>query len=636
METKTKVENSRDAKTSSEDIAEPPGTKGFLRKMLPYLAGEKRNILFAVIASALTGFCLAIQPLVIKYIVDDGIGAANPADPGLVAFFARLFGHTGAVSDDFRIKIIGALALFYLAVAFCRICMWGFGIRHMLAALEGTLFSLRSRFFNHIQHLCMRFYDKNSSGDLFNCIMGSPMANIRTYLNSIVMNVPHQAVALVISLIALFSYDKRLTLILLLTAAAMTFLNFLSRKKIRRTSGEYLSAERAASRYITDLLHGTNAVKLYSIEDRVMQDADRCLEEMKRKGVSSSFSIVLEHFKPEFLQYVGIAVVYFVGGFYCVTNGLSVGVLYAFLSSMTSILTIFSSWLNIALQRSAAEVALNRIEDVMQEHTSTPEIPDGKQRSIEVERRSAMAQHKPCISFRNVSFSYDGKAPVFKNFRCDIAYGESIGLVGASGSGKSTLTKLVMRLYDISEGEILLHGRDIRSYAIHDLRMSFGVVPQAPFIFNRTIWDNIRIVRPDAPNQEIIRAMEVAHVHEFVNKLPDGWATVIGDGGVALSGGQIQRIAIARAVLRNPDILIFDEATSALDNISERHIREAMEELMKTHTVLIVAHRLSTIRNVNRILVFDNGNIVEEGTYDELASREGAFRNLLDSPKDKE
>ena len=160
-------------------------------------------------------------------------------------------------------------------------------------------------------------------------------------------------------------------------------------------------------------------------------------------------------------------------------------------------------------------------------------------------------------------------------------------------------------------------------------------MPQSPFIFHGTIWDNIRIARPDAGGYDIIKAMEIAHVHEFVNELPMGWSTIIGDGALGLSGGQKQRIAIARAVLKNPDILIFDEATSALDNVSERHIREAMEDLMKTHTVLIVAHRLSTVRNVDRILVFDQGEIVDSGSYDELASRDGLFRDLLDSAEAK-
>ena len=186
-----------------------------------------------------------------------------------------------------------------------------------------------------------------------------------------------------------------------------------------------------------------------------------------------------------------------------------------------------------------------------------------------------------------------------------------------------------MRLYDVDDGSVNLHGRNIKDYRLHDMRKTFGVVPQNPFMFQCSIMENVRIARPEASNQDVIKAMEIAHVHEFVNELPSGWNTIIGDGGLTLSGGQKQRIAIARAVLGNPDILIFDEATSALDNISEKLIQQSMEELMKDHTVIIVAHRLTTIRNVDRILVFENGKIVEEGNYDKLVSSDGKFKELL-------
>ena len=239
-----------------------------------------------------------------------------------------------------------------------------------------------------------------------------------------------------------------------------------------------------------------------------------------------------------------------------------------------------------------------------------------------------MAKNAPCIEFRDVSFAYDN-VKIFEDFNCKINYGESVALVGSSGSGKSTFSKLIMRLYDVQSGSILVPGADTRDYPTHDLRVSFGVVPQSPFIFYGSIWDNIKIARPDASNKDIINAMEIANVHEFVNQLEHGWNTIVGDGGLDLSGGQRQRIAIARAVLGDPDVLIFDEATSALDNISERAIQRAMEELMKSHTVIIIAHRLSTIRNVDRIMVFEKGQIVEEGNYDELAEKGGKFSELL-------
>ena len=234
----------------------------------------------------------------------------------------------------------------------------------------------------------------------------------------------------------------------------------------------------------------------------------------------------------------------------------------------------------------------------------------------------------PCIEFNNVSFGYNDNK-IFSHFSCSVRHNESVALVGLSGSGKSTLTKLILRLYDVSEGKVLVYGTDVKDYNMNSLRTSFGVVPQKPFIFYGSVWDNIKIARPEASDDEIIKAMEIANVNEFVNAMEQGRDTIIGDGGASLSGGQTQRIAIARAVLGNPDILIFDEATSSLDNISEKQIQKAMENLMKDHTIIIIAHRLSTIKNVDRILVLKDGAITEEGTYTELQNKEGVFSEFL-------
>lgn len=582
----------------------------FWKSIFVYLKEYRKNALVAIFFSALTGVGVALQPLVIKYIIDEGITARKSM--GYVASACGV----------------------YLLLALVRVCAYRYSLYNMLKALEGTLFNMRSRFFMHVQHMCMRFHDKHSSGELYNSIMGSPMNNIKTYLNSIILGVPYQLVSLVISVVALVCYDWVLTVIMLATALCMACLNFFSRKVIRRSSSEFISAETETGKYISDVFHGMDSIKMYSIEDSTQTKFYSYLKTMRDKGMEYTFSVNRENIKPEFAHYLGTAVVYLVGAFSCIYRGLTVGVLYAFLSSMATILGILTTWLGISLQRSAANVAMEKIEEIIRENSSTPELPDGNAKNIITERDRARAQGLDCIKFRHVRFSYDTygtKHNVFDDLSFSVKYNESIALVGSSGSGKSTVTKLLMRLYETDGGEILLHGSDIRTYPTHDLRYSIGIVPQNPFIFQGTIWDNIRITCPDADNHRVIQAMETARVHEFVNELPMGWCTRVGDGALGLSGGQKQRIAIARAILKNPDILIFDEATSALDNISERHIQEAMEDLMKSHTVIVIAHRLSTIRNVDRILVFDKGKIVESGNYKELSEKEGMFKDLLDS-----
>ena len=599
--------------------------KGFWRIIFPYMKPSMGNIIWAMILSIVVGVIVSLQPFAIKYVVDTGIGS----EP-IVIFGREVFRFAEGAGKEARVTFICVVCATYVLMSLIRVICWGVSLSNMLKAKEKTVFSLRSRFFGHVQRLCMRFRDKNSAGELYNYIMGTPMANISAYLVSVIQTVPWQAVSLVISIVALLSHSPKLTLLVVLTSVFMALLNRRARSKVRAASRDHMNAEKETSKMVTDMLNGGEAIKLYSIEEESIRRFEGSIEHLKNAGIHFSMSNWLAGVKVEFTQYVGVAAVYLLGGILCVTGELAVGELYLFLSTMTTMFSILTAWLNMGLTHQSATVALHRIDRVIAEHSSTPEVRENARRAVGIEKESAIRHGKPCISFDNVSFGYEDKR-VFEHLTTSIGYAESIGLVGGSGSGKSTFTKLLMRLYEVDGGTIRLHDRNVKDYETHELRLSFGVVPQNPFIFYGTIWDNIRIVRPEASNKEIIDAMEIARVHEFVNELPMGWSTVIGDGALGLSGGQKQRIAIARAVLKKPDIFIFDEATSALDNVSERLIQEAMEELMKTHTVLIVAHRLSTIRNVSRILVFDHGNIVDEGTYDELAEREGIFKTLLDA-----
>lgn len=584
----------------------------FWSTLLRFAKGESHHIILSLICAVITGVVVAAQPLIIKYIVDNGI--SNTSAP-----------------PEVRLKTVGIFCLLFIVVSVMRVGFWAFGYRHTLKALEGVIFRIRSSFFYHVEHLCARFHENTSAGELYNYIMGTPIASVKTYLNQIILTLPYQSVSFAISLSALFYYDWLLTLVLLAVAFVMVTFNYFSRPKVRRLSKEYIQKETEMSKYITDVLHGIDAIKLYSVEDDVFKTFSSYVSMIKNEGVKLLYSQYFQAVKPELANFTGTAIIYFVGAFSCIYRGVSTGVFFAFLSSMSIILSTLSSLLNVALLRQSAESGLNKIMNVLDVKSSTPDIPEERKRNTTIEKTASLRKNKPCIEFDNVTFGYVD-TPVYEGLSCSIGYNESIGLVGSSGSGKSTFTKLVMRLYDVQGGEIRIHGRNVKDYKLHDLRMTFGVVPQNPFIFQGSIMDNIRIARPDCENIDIINAMEIAHVHEFVNELTDGWHTVIGDGGLDLSGGQKQRIAIARAVLGNPDILIFDEATSALDNLSERHIQQAMETLMKTHTVLIVAHRLTTIKNVNRIFVFDKGKIVEEGSYNELANKEGGlFAQLLNN-----
>lgn len=579
-----------------------------------YSADNCRKLIIVMIFSVLVGTFLAIKPILIKYIIDEGITNT-------------------ALSNIDRLKTAALYCLLYIFSQIMQMATWGVAYHNCLVIIESFLFKMRSTFFEHVQALCMRFHDKNSSGELFNYIFGTPMTNLKNFLNQFAMLVPYQTVSMVISVVAMFTYDWLLTLVMVLSLAVATFLNFHSRKKIRRISGELLSSESEASKYIGDVLHGNSAIKMYAIEDEVIMSFEERLSDLKAKGIKLSFTQWIESAKPEFIQHTGVMLVYLVGAFSCIYRGLTIGELTAFVASMTTIVSALNTLYTINLAKSSAEASLYRINSVMNENTTTPE--SNALRNMDIERHSAIRKGMPCIEFRDVTFGYDDKK-IFNNFNCKLDYNKSYGIVGTSGSGKSTITKLMMRLYEVDSGDILMHNCNIKQYSLHDLRKNIGIVPQDPFIFQMSIINNIRIAAPNASMLEIMNAMEIAHVHEFVNGLKQGWNTVVGEGGFGLSGGQKQRIAIARAILGNPEILIFDEATSALDNVSERHIQNAINELMKTHTVFIIAHRLTTIKNVDEILVFDKGEVVQRGNYETLLAEDGLFKDMVNIKEDGE
>ncbi len=594
-------------------MKEKKAKNGFWKSIWSLVGDNKKNLFIAMIGAMIAGAIVASQNIVIKHVIDDGI--ANEA-----------------LQTAEKIKTVAILCGGYVILHIIRLLIWGVGFRNLLKGLEGFLFNVRSKFFSHIQNLCMRFYDTTSSGELFNYIMGSPMANLKNFLHQFALAIPVNAVSSLISLVALFSYDWLLTVLMLIIAFITISVNIAARGKITKISTEMLKSEAEASKYINDVIHGSDAIKMYAVEDEVHIKFDGYIKQLKEKGIYLSFTQWLECAKPELVQSAGVAAIYLVGGISCIYRGLTLGELTAFISSMGIVMNAMSNWFNISLLQSNAQASLKRIEDILEEASGTPETE--RCHSIEIERKRAAEKDLPCIEFKDVTFGYDDRK-IFKNFNCSLEYNKSFGLVGSSGSGKSTFIKLIMRLYEVNDGEIKMHGCNIKKYSLHDLRKSIGIVPQQPFIFQMSIMDNIRIACPDAPMQDIIKAMELARVHEFVNDLPMGWNTIVGDGGYGLSGGQKQRLAIARAILGEPDILIFDEATSALDNVSERHIQNAINELMKSHTVIIVAHRLTTIRNADEILVFNKGEIIQSGSYDELSREEGLFKEMLNFKEDE-
>lgn len=584
------------------------------QKVIPimwgYLKKYRFSILIAVICSVFTGACVALQPLVIKHIVDKGI--ANDA-----------------LENGQKLRLVLFMCVVYVLLGVVRLLTFRNGYRLLLKSVEGALRDLKSQVFDHVEHMGLRFHSEVSVGELHNCLNGTPISNIRAYLQSVILNVPYQAISMVISLYALFGYDWVMTLVLLFTVFLMALLNFYARKKIRKISAEQIQVEKNANHFLVDALGGMEAVKMYGVEDSFQSKYDLTLKNVHDTMIRVTLANHKEAVKSELAQYIGIAVLYMVGAVSCIYRGSTTGVLYAFLSSMTTILGTLSAWLTMGLTKAGAQSGMDAIMRIINKEIDVPDIPQQFSKDVTKAYETMERKKFNCVEFSDVTFAYDD-IKIFEGFNCHLRPGESVALVGESGSGKSTLTKLLLRLYDVQDGSVRVFGNDVKDYSVRTLRTAFGVVPQNTTIFHGTVWENIKLACPTATDEEILRAIDIAQMNEFKDALEDGWNTVVGDGARELSGGQRQRIGIARAVLGDPKILIFDEATSALDNVSERAVQTAMEALMKTHTVIVVAHRLSTIKNVDRILVFSHGRIVEDGTYDELAQKEdGYFYKML-------
>lgn len=576
-----------------------------------YIRPCRGELGIASVCSLLTGIGVAVQPLLIKWIVDDGILRKGAGGELLAA--------------DVRIRWALVFSAVYAGVGLLRVVIWRFGYVRMIATIEGLLFDLRSRFFRHIQHLCLRFHDKVGSGELFNYIMGSPMQSLKTFLQQGAMFIPYQLVSWIIALATLAWFNLPMTGITLVMVVVIVYMNYRSRFSVQEISSNFLQAESSAARYISDILQGARAVKIYAMEENVRYTFETHIDRIRAEGENMANRQHLEFIKPELVQYVGTGLIYAAGAWFCVTGRLEVGEFLAFIGAVGILMGPLMSFLQLNLVRANAEAGLARIQRIFEERETTPEKPRSQRVAILPRQRSLSVQ------FEDVSFGYIPDRRIFHRLHCTIPAGQSVALVGSSGSGKTTFVSLLQRLYEVDAGRILLEGHDLRDYGLAELRQAFGVVPQSPFLFQMTVLDNIRITRPAASEAEVREAARIAHIDHVIQELPHGYQSWVSEGGSNFSGGQKQRIAIARAVLANPGCFIFDEATSALDNESERRIRKAMEGVMRQRTTFIIAHRLSTVRHVDRVLVFDNGRIAQDGTYEELSRTPGIFRDLIDT-----
>jgi ATP-binding cassette subfamily B protein len=514
---------------------------------------------------------------------------------------------------------VGLVTLYLSGLFASAVLAWllSWARTYILALVSERIGSdLRTTTYEHLLELSLEYFGGKRTGDLITRI-GSETDRICVFLSLHVLDFATDILMIVMTAVILVSINPSLALVTLLPLPFIAWMIHVVRDKLRYGFEKIGRVWGEVTNVLADTIPGIRVVKAFAQEKR---EAARFREaNMHNLVINDRVNKVWSLFSPtvSFLTELGLLVVWALGIWQVSQGRITVGVLTAFLAYISRFYTRLDSMSRIVSVTQKAAASAKRIFDIL-DHVSN--VPDA-QNPVHIDRVEGR------IELRDVGFRYGNRA-VIRGVDLTIEPGEMIGLVGHSGSGKSTLVNLICRFYDVSDGSIRVDGVDIRSFPISAYRRNIGLVLQEPFLFFGTIADNIAYGRPDSTRAEIIAAARAAHAHEFILRLPHGYDSLVGERGQTLSGGERQRISIARALLIDPHILILDEATSSVDTTTEREIQKALDNLVRGRTTIAIAHRLSTLRRANRLVVLDRGQIVEVGQHEELLAREGAYFQL--------
>ena len=480
---------------------------------------------------------------------------------------------------------------------------------------EGISKSIRDQLFRKMMSLSMDYFNRSKVGDNISFITNS-VATMNGAVSPLFLTVFRQPIEIALFLAVLFSYSPFLTMIAFSTSIGSLLIIKLSTKAIKMYASRMLFSMHALTSLIQEMISGIRLVKTTASEDKATNQFEQETQRYVKASVKNQKLVDLVPVLNEILAISALCAVLYVGGNQVYDKELKPQELMTFLFALFSIMSPIAQLTNTPAVIQKGIVAAETVFDIIDQQ---PTVKNGN---------TSIHSFTSSISVDNLHFSYDGNHEVLHDIHLSIDKGKTIALVGQSGSGKSTMSDLIVRLYDPNKGSICIDGINIKEFSIEEYRQLFGIVSQDSFLFNDTIAENICFGKNIISEDEMIYAAKMANAHDFIISLPMGYQTKIGDRGVLLSGGQKQRLAIARALVRKPQILIFDEATSALDAESEHLVQEAIHNLLHGRTALIIAHRLSTIIDADCIYVFDNGSIAESGTHKELLEKGGIYFRL--------
>ena len=482
---------------------------------------------------------------------------------------------------------------------------------------QRVVIDIRGEVFRKLQRLSMSFYDKNKTGTIMSYVTNDVSALQGAMIENTIELVT-EGFILLGSVCAMAYLDWKLTIFTFCTfPVVLWFMNFFG-KKIRRSGGQIQEAAADITSVLQESISSARVVKSFVRETYEIARFDK--ENMANFTANMRNAKYMATLTPtiELVAALGVTLILWYGGHNVIDGETTAGSLIAFLVYAVNISNPIKRITRVIGNIQKALAAAQRVFDVLDLPEEVKDQPDARM----------LPAVTGNVSFEHVSFSYNEGDEIIHDLSFVVKSGQAIGLVGPSGAGKSTIASLLPRFYNCDSGTIRIDGMDIKEATLDSLRQQVGIVPQETILFNGSVYDNILYGRLDATKEEIEAAARAANAHGFIMELPQGYDTILGDRGVNISGGQRQRIAIARAILKDPRILILDEATSALDTESERVVQEALNRLMIGRTSIIIAHRLSTIKNADRILVLDKGKLVEDGTHDELMEKNGLYAHL--------
>ncbi|MDO5016007.1 MAG: ABC transporter ATP-binding protein [Eubacteriales bacterium] len=569
-----------------------------LKRFISYYKPYRKMLFIDLFCAFTVAICGVVFPVILRYLMQTVFVSADPA------FIMQ------------KVMLIAAILLgLYLIQAICQyyVTSWG----HIMGAkIE---YDMRSKIFAHMEKLSFSYYDKNSTGAMVSRIL-SDLFDITELAHHGPENILISTVKLLGSFIFLLTINLKVTLVLLGVVVFMLLFSVRMNKEMRRTFADNRKKIAGINAVAQDSLSGIRTVASYNNEEREIERFDINNRGFLDSKTENYLVMGRYHSVNGFLQGLMYLAVIVSGG-YAVSRGtMAASDIVIYVLYINLFLDPIRTLINFTEQFQKGFSGFDRFCEIMD---TEPEIQD---------RPGAIDAGvlKGDIVFDDVHFAYDGHDYVLEGLDLEIPAKKTVALVGPSGGGKTTFCSLIPRYYDVSSGAILIDGVDIRDYTLRSLRDNVAVVQQDVYIFDMTVRDNIAYGRPDATDEEIIEAARRANAHDFIMELPEGYNTRCGENGVRFSGGQKQRISIARVFLKNPPILILDEATSALDNQSETLVQAALDNLSTERTTFVIAHRLSTVRNADEILVLTEDGIVERGTHEELFKANGMYRQLYD------